>query len=211
MKICPSILSADPTKLGEEIRSIEKTGADSIHWDVMDGNFTEAITFGHHIIANHRKLTELRFDVHLMVINVERHIENFALAGADMIIIHPESTIHLHSSLSIIKSLGKKTGLALNPTTSINVIDYCFDVLDMVLVMGVNPGSSGQEFIQSQLRKISELKNLLPASMEICVDGGITDQNIRQCKECGANSFVSGSYIFKSANYSNAIQKLKES
>ncbi|MDR0632367.1 MAG: ribulose-phosphate 3-epimerase [Holosporaceae bacterium] len=211
MFICPSILSANPTKLGDELISVEKAGADSIHWDVMDGTFVDAITFGHHIVAAHRKLSHLRFDVHLMVENPDRHLENFAQAGADVIIVHAEACWHLHRTLGDIKSLGKKAGVALNPATSIDDIAYCADLLDMVTVMTVNPGRAGQIFIEFQLKKIVELKKNLPPSVEICVDGGINDATIANCLQCGATSFVSGSCIFKSTDYSEAIKKLRKS
>jgi ribulose-phosphate 3-epimerase len=205
------MLSANSTKLGKELSDVEQAGASSIHWDIMDGTFVDAITFGHHVIADHRKLSSLRFDVHLMVENPDRHIQNFACAGADVIIVHAEVCKHLHCTLSKIKSFGKKSGVALNPATSINALKYCTDILDMIVVMSVNPGSSGQSFIPSQLQKISELKKMLPSCVEICVDGGINDQTIKECFRCGANSFVSGSYIFKSVNYSDAIHKLQRS
>jgi ribulose-phosphate 3-epimerase len=205
------MLSADPTKLGEELATVEKAGADAIHWDIMDGNFVEAITFGAHVVAANRKSTDLRFDVHLMVQNPERHLENFAAAGADVIVVHAEVCSHLHRTLCSIRDLGKKSGIALNPATSIDVVKYCTDVVDMILLMGVNPGSSGQIFIESSVKKIAELKQLLPSTTEICVDGGITDETIKKCAKAGVNSFVSGSYIFKNASYSMAIEKLKES
>jgi ribulose-phosphate 3-epimerase len=207
--IIPSMLSADATKLGDELLRVAEAGADAVHWDIMDGSFTEAITFGHHVVAAHRKLSNLRFDIHLMTENPEKHIKNFVQAGADVIIVHAEACKHLHKVLSDIKSAGKKTGVALNPATSVHEISYCIDVTDVVLVMGVNPGSSGQNFIESQLIKISDLKNILPAKTEICVDGGITDVTIKKCVNCGADSFVSGSYIFQSSNCLEAIQKLR--
>ncbi|MDR2158116.1 MAG: ribulose-phosphate 3-epimerase [Holosporaceae bacterium] len=210
MLVCPSMLSANSTKLGEELINLEKSGADSIHWDVMDGSFVEAITFGHHVIADHRKLSNLRFDVHLMVENPEKHMENFAQAGADVIIVHPEACGRLHSAVDRIKSIGLKSGVALNPATPVDVLKYCVDELDMVLVMGVNPGSSGQSFIESQLKKIAQLGSILPPSAEICVDGGMNDQTVKECAKCGANSVVSGSYIFKNSDYAAAIAKLKE-
>jgi ribulose-phosphate 3-epimerase len=211
MLICPSMLSADPIKLGEELLAVEKAGANAIHWDVMDGAFVDAITFGHHIIAANRRLTNLRFDVHLMVENPGGHIENFSEAGADIIVVHVEACKHLRRVLSDIKSLGRKAGAALNPATPVCSLKRCADILDMVVVMSVNPGSSGQSFIESQLEKISELREILPPYVEICVDGGITDKTIGECARRGASSFVSGSYLFKSPDYSAAINKLKES
>ena len=162
------MLSANPAEMGAEILKIEKAGADGIHWDIMDGNFVDAITFGAHIVAAHRPLTSLRFDAHLMVENPDKHIKNFAEAGADLIIIHPEACKHLHRSLENILKLGKKAGVALNPATSPDTIIYCHDLISMVLVMTVNPGASGQKFINSQLPKIKFLRDSLPAAVMTC-------------------------------------------
>jgi ribulose-phosphate 3-epimerase len=205
------MLSASFTNLGEELAAVERAGADCIHWDIMDGNFVEAITFGHRMIAAHRKLSQLRFDAHLMVVNPERHIKNFAQAGADVISVHAEVCKDLHHTLGFIRLLGKKSGVALNPATSIEILEYCSDVLDQVVIMSVNPGNSGQSFIASQLNKILELRKTLPQSVEICVDGGITDQTIGDCVRCGADSCVSGSYVFRSQSYVDALRKLRES
>jgi ribulose-phosphate 3-epimerase len=203
------MLSANPTKLGEELAALEKAGADAIHWDVMDGVFVDAITFGSHVIAAHRSLTRLRFDVHLMVENPDKHLANFHQAGADIIIVHAEVCAHLHRTLSQIKSLSIKSGLALNPATQVHAVKYCMDITDMVLVMGVNPGSSGQNFIGSQLQKISDLVRILPPTIEVCVDGGITPETAFQCRQHGAHSLVSGSHIFRDPNYISAIRELK--
>lgn len=214
--ICPSMLSADPTKLGYELAAVEAAGADCIHWDIMDGNFVEAITFGAHLVAAHRKISKLRFDTHLMVENPDKHIENFVAAGSDSIIIHPETTKHLHRTLNNIKKVGKLAGVALNPATSIDCLDYCSDIVDIVLVMSVNPGSSGQKFIDSQLNKISALRKILPKTTEICVDGGINDMTAKLCIDRGANSLVTGAFLFKNdvvsngyANYAEVIRRLK--
>lgn len=207
--ICPSMLSADSTKLGEELCAVERAGADCIHWDIMDGCFVDAITFGAHIVAAHRKMSSLRFDVHLMIENPDRHLEEFAKAGSDSIIVHSETAKHLHRTLCNIKNLGKMAGVALNPATSVDCLEYCPDIIDIVLVMGVNPGSSGQKFIQSQLQKIAQLRKLLPAPTEICVDGGINADTARACTKNGANSLVTGSYLFKSGNYEETIRVLK--
>jgi ribulose-phosphate 3-epimerase len=209
IKIYPSMLSADPTKLGKELLDIENAGADCIHWDIMDGNYVDAITFGSHIVAAHRKLSSLRFDIHLMIENPDKHIDNFVKAGADFIIVHPETCKHFHKTLQSIKSHGLKSGIALNPATSISTLDYCIDIIDIVLVMTVNPGSSGQIFIESQLEKISKLKNLLPNNIEICIDGGINLNTGKKCIEKGANSLVTGSFLFKSENYAETIKNLK--
>jgi ribulose-phosphate 3-epimerase len=204
------MLSADSSRYGEELADAEKAGADAIHWDIADGVFTDAITFGHQIVKDHRKLSSLRFDVHLMIENPDKHLENFARAGADVIIVHPETCKHLHRTLLNIKSLGLKSGAALNPATPVAAVEYCVDILDTVTVMSVNPGASGREFIDSQLKKISELKKMLPPSTEICADGGITDLTIKECAKRGANSFVSGSYIFRNPNRSDAVRRLRE-
>lgn len=208
--ICPSMLSADPTKLGQELLDLENAGADCIHWDIMDGNFVDAITFGSHVIAAHRKISSLRFDVHLMIENPDKHIAMFSKSGADSIIIHPETCKHLHKTLSYIKDFRKLSGVALNPGTSVDSIMYCLDIIDIVLVMSVNPGASGQTFIKSQLKKINLLKQILPKNIEICVDGGIDDKTSKECIFHGANSLVAGSYIFKSKNYTKAIKSILE-
>ena len=207
--ICPSMLSADFTALGDDLRAVESAGADCIHWDIMDGRFVDVITFGAHVIAAHRRLSSLRFDVHLMVENPEKHIMSFVEAGADAIIVHPESTAHLHKVLTQIKNFGKSAGVALNPATSVDCLKYCADLIDIVLVMSVNPGSSGQKFILSQLRKIEQLRREFPKTAEICVDGGINAETASLCVQNGADSLVTGSYLFKSQDYAVAIQNLK--
>jgi ribulose-phosphate 3-epimerase len=203
------MLSADPTKLGQELLALESAGADRVHWDVMDGNYVENITFGSYVVAAHKKLTPLPFDVHLMVDNPDRHIENFASAGADLLIVHPEMCTHLHRTLCKIKNFGKKTGVALNPATPIEIISYCIEMLDVVLIMTVNPGSSGQKFIDSQLKKIYVLREILPSHIKIYVDGGINPSTLKQCLENGANGCVTGAFLFGSGNYADAINALK--
>ena len=204
------MLSANPQKFAEELLKIEKSGAEGIHWDIMDGNFVPAITFGASIVAAHRELTSLPFHVHLMIENPERHIKNFAEAGADTIIIHPESCKHLHRNLEDIKKLGKKAGVVLNPATGIDCIEFCADLLNVILIMTVNPGASGQKFIDSQLSKIKKLRNILPDSIEICIDGGINPETAEKCAQCGADSVVSGAYVFKNSSYEDAIKKLRK-
>ena len=155
-----------------------------------------------------RKISNLRFDAHLMVENPDRHIKSFAYS-ADTIIIHPETCKHLHRTLGKITDFGKKAGVALNPATDPYIVEYCADLVSVVVVMSVNPGASGQKFINSQLKKIAYLRKMLPASTEICVDGGINKETIQKCVEKGANSVVSGAYIFKSESYAVAIGNLK--
>lgn len=226
VQIYPSMLSANPAKLGEALESVEKSGADGIHWDIMDGSFVESITFGAHILAALRPLSSLRFDAHLMVENPERHLETFAEAGADSIIVHPETTKHLHRILDHIKNnLGKKSGIALNPATSLECLNYCLDLVDIVLIMSVNPGSSGQKFIESQIQKIEILKGVNSVrrdsvnsgiggsggikTVEVCVDGGINPETAPRCIKAGADSLVSGSFIFKSGDYAKAMEELR--
>lgn len=208
VKIYPSMLSADFSKIGEELEKAEQAGADAIHWDVMDGSFVDEITFGAKMIRDHRAKTNLRFDAHLMVNSPERHVENFAQEGADAIIIHAEATQHLGALLARIKKCGKLTGVAFNPATSVECLRYVSDFVDLVLVMTVNPGASGQKFITSQISKIAKIRELTAA--EICVDGGINSETIAACANVGANSFVSGSFIFKSPDYTKSIDALRQ-
>lgn len=213
IKIAPSILSADFSKLGEEIHKIEKAGADYIHIDVMDGSFVPNITIGNEVIKSLRSKTQLPFDVHLMINNPDVHIKAFAESGADIITIHAEASIHLDRSLALIKSFNKKVGVSLVPSTHEDCLDYILEKLDLILIMTVNPGFGGQKFLSSQLKKIENIRKKIEKSgkkIELEVDGGINDQTSRIAIEAGADVLVSGSYIFGSGNYQQAILDLKK-
>jgi ribulose-phosphate 3-epimerase len=212
IKIAPSILSADFSNLGEEIQNIEKAGADYIHIDVMDGSFVPNITIGNEVVKALRNKTQLPFDVHLMINNPDNHVKAFAEAGADIITIHAEASIHLDRSLALIKSFDKKVGVSLVPSTHEDALDYILEKLDLILVMTVNPGFGGQKFLSSQLKKIENIRKKIEKSgkkIELEVDGGINDQTARIAIEAGADVLVSGSYIFGNKNYQQAIQNLK--
>jgi ribulose-phosphate 3-epimerase len=212
IKISPSILSADFSKLGEEIQSIAKAGADYIHIDVMDGSFVPNITIGNEVVKNLRKNCALPFDVHLMINNPDNHIKAFVDAGSDIITIHSEASIHLDRSIELIKSFGKKAGVSIVPSTHENVLDYVLENLDLILVMTVNPGFGGQKFLYSQLKKIENIRKKIEKSgkkIELEVDGGINEETFKLATSAGADVLVSGSYIFGSSNYSQAIKKLR--
>ena len=212
LKISPSILSADFSKLGEEIQNIEKAGADYIHIDVMDGAFVPNITIGNEVVKNLRKNTALPFDVHLMINNPDAHIKAFADAGSDIITIHAEASIHLDRSVDLIKSFGKKAGVSIVPSTHEDVLDYVLEKLDLILVMTVNPGFGGQKFLTSQLKKIENLRRKIEKSgrkIELEVDGGVNAETFLSVVSAGADVLVSGSYIFGSKDYASAIRSLK--
>ena len=212
INIAPSILSADFANLGEEVRLISKAGADYIHIDVMDGSFVPNITIGQDVVSSIRKYSDLPFDVHLMITNPDYHLENFAKAGADILTIHYEATTHLHRTIQKIKSLGKKAGVSIVPSTNENVLDYILEDIDLVLVMTVNPGFGGQKFISSQLKKIENIANRiakLGKKIDLEVDGGINQETAKQAINCGANVLVAGSFIFTNKNYSQAIKQLR--
>jgi len=211
-KIAPSILSADFSRLGEEIRAVEAGGADYIHVDVMDGHFVPNITIGPLVVEAVRKITNLPLDVHLMISNPELYIPEFAKAGADIIVIHAEATVHLHRAVQLIKSFGKKAGVALNPATSLSALDYVLSDLDLVLLMTVNPGFGGQSFIDACVPKIQSLRGMLDRhglETELEVDGGVKTDNIDRIAHAGADVFVAGSAVFGSRDYAATIAELK--
>jgi len=211
-KIAPSILSADFCRLGDEVRAVEAAGADYIHVDVMDGHFVPNITIGPPVVAALRKVTALPLDVHLMIAAPDRYIADFAAAGADIIVVHAEASTHLHRSIQLIKSLGKKAGVSLNPATPLNCLEYVLADLDLVLLMTVNPGFGGQSFIEECIPKIRSLRAMLDKrglEAELEVDGGVKIDNIARIAHAGADVFVAGSAVFGSPDYLATIQALK--
>ena len=203
IQISPSILSADFSQLGKEIKRLEDSGADMIHVDVMDGHFVPNLTIGPPVIKALKKHSSILFDVHLMIAPVHKYIEAYSDAGADIITIHPEATDDLEASISKIKKLNKKVGVSLNPETKIDIILNVLDQIDLVLVMSVNPGFGGQKFMPEVLNKIKELKKIQNAkklNFDIEIDGGINFDNCKDAIEAGANILVSGTTIFKSNN-----------
>ena len=203
IQISPSILSADFSQLGNEIKKLEEGGADLIHVDVMDGHFVPNLTIGPPVIKALRKYTKLPFDVHLMISPVNKFIKNFADAGSDIITIHPEATKDLKESINLIKKLNKKVGVSLNPNTEINVIESQLNNIDLVLIMSVFPGFGGQKFITETIKKIKDLKEIKDKnnySFDIEVDGGINFSNSKEVINAGANILVSGTTIFKENN-----------
>lgn len=213
MKIlAPSILSADGSKLGEEILAVEKAGADWIHVDVMDGNFVPNITMGPAIISSLRKVTKLPFDVHLMIENPDRYIESFFKAGADIITVHVEATNHLHRTVELIKSFGARAGVSLNPATPLEQIEEIIHYADLLLIMTVNPGFGGQQFIGTSLAKIARAKKMLevlPRQPLLEVDGGVNLKNIGNIAQVGADVIVAGAAVFGDGNYQKNIVSLK--
>ncbi|WP_102262157.1 ribulose-phosphate 3-epimerase [Mesobacillus jeotgali] len=212
VKIAPSILSADFARLGEEIKDVERGGADYIHVDVMDGHFVPNITIGPLIVEAIRPVTELPLDVHLMIENPDQYIEAFAKAGADYITVHVEASRHLHRTIQLIKSTGVKAGVVLNPATPVESLKHIIEDIDMVLLMSVNPGFGGQKFISSVLPKIRHVKELadsLNPELEIEVDGGVNEETAKLCIEAGANVLVAGSAVFNKEDRGAAIASLR--
>ncbi|EJR66589.1 ribulose-phosphate 3-epimerase [Bacillus cereus VD115] len=212
IKIAPSILSADFSKLGEEIKDVEKGGADYIHVDVMDGHFVPNITIGPLIVEAIRPITSLPLDVHLMIANPDNYIPTFAKAGADIITVHVEACPHLHRTIQLIKSHGIKAGVVLNPHTPVSVIEHVLEDIDMVLLMTVNPGFGGQKFIHSVLPKIKQVAEMVKErnlEVEIEVDGGVNAETARLCVEAGANVLVAGSAVYNQKDRSEAIRIIR--
>ena len=213
VKIAPSILSADFSKLGEEIKAVEQAGADWIHIDVMDGHFVPNITIGPLVVEAVRKITELPLDVHLMIEDADKYIKDFAQAGADILTVHVEACPHLHRTIYYIKEQNVRAGVVLNPSTPLSSLEEVLHEIDMVLLMSVNPGFGGQTFISSLLDKTMNLKEIMGQyehEFDLEVDGGIKVENAGEIKEVGANVLVAGSAIFNSKNYKKAIQQLRD-
>lgn len=214
IKVAPSILSADFSILKEQIQLVEKGGADLIHIDVMDGMYVPNISIGPVVVNCIKKVTKLPFDVHLMIEQPDRYIEDFVNAGADIISVHAEATKHLHRSLQLIRSFGIKACVALNPATPLEAVDYVIGDVDMVLLMTVNPGFGGQKYIPSMTGKIRALKQKIEASgkdIDIQIDGGVGLDNIYEVTEAGANVIVAGSYVYGAEDVGFAISALKQS
>lgn len=210
--IAPSILSADFSRLGEEIRAVEAAGADWIHADVMDGHFVPNITFGPMVVEAVRGTTRLPIDVHLMIAAPERYITDFARAGATFICVHAETCVHLNRTVQLIRDAGARPGVVLNPATPIETLDWIIEHLDLVLLMSVNPGFGGQAFIANSIAKIAALRRMISGkglTTLIEVDGGVSAANIAEIAAAGADVFVAGSAIFKSADYRQTIETLR--
>jgi ribulose-phosphate 3-epimerase len=210
--ISPSILSADFARLGAEVEAIDQAGADWVHVDVMDGRFVPNMTIGPLVVKALRRITKLPLDVHLMIVEPERYVEDFAQAGADIITVHAEACMHLHRVLQQIRGLGKKAGVSLNPHTPEDVIRYVLELTDLVLVMSVNPGFGGQEFIPAVLPKISRIRDMIAASgrsIHLEVDGGVKPGIAKQVIQAGADVLVAGSAVFNQPSYADAIARLR--
>ena len=213
IQLAPSILSADFSKLLEDIKQVERAGAHLLHIDVMDGHFVPNISVGPLIVESLKDKIRIPFDVHLMIENADRYIEKFSMKNTEIITVHAEACTHLSRTIQVIKSLGHKAGVSLNPSTPLNYLDYVWNEIDMVLIMSVNPGFGGQSFIQDMFAKISEVKQIIDSkglNIDIEVDGGIKIDNVREVSHAGANVIVAGSAIFSSDNIYESTKEFLE-
>lgn len=211
-KIAPSILAADYANFASELKRIEETSAEYVHIDIMDGQFVSNISFGADVVASMRKHSKLVFDCHLMVVNPERYVDAFAQAGADIMTIHAESTLHIHGALQKIKAAGMKAGVVINPGTPVSAIESVLSLVDQVLIMTVNPGFGGQAFIPEMLEKVAKVAQLRDEKgydFDIEVDGGVDNKTIKACYDAGANVFVAGSYLFKASDLAAQVETLR--
>lgn len=211
-KIAPSILAADYANFASELKRIEETSAEYVHIDIMDGQFVPNISFGADVVASMRKHSKLVFDCHLMVVNPERYVDAFAQAGADIMTIHAESTLHIHGALQKIKATGMKAGVVINPGTPVSAIESVLSLVDQVLIMTVNPGFGGQAFIPEMLEKVAKVAQLRDEKgydFDIEVDGGVDNKTIKACYDAGANVFVAGSYLFKASDLAAQVETLR--
>lgn len=211
-KIAPSILAANYANFASELKRIEETSAEYVHIDIMDGQFVPNISFGADVVASMRKHSKLVFDCHLMVVNPERYVDAFAQAGADIMTIHAESTLHIHGALQKIKAAGMKAGVVINPGTPVSAIESVLSLVDQVLIMTVNPGFGGQAFIPEMLEKVAkvaQLRNEKGYNFDIEVDGGVDNKTIKACYDAGANVFVAGSYLFKASDLAAQVETLR--
>jgi ribulose-phosphate 3-epimerase len=211
--IAPSILSADFARLGDEVMAVEAAGADWIHVDVMDGRYVPNITIGPLVVKAVRSVTSLPVDAHLMIVEPERYVEEFVRAGADLVAVHAEASVHLNRTIQLIKGLGARAGVALNPSTPLSALDWVLDDLDLVVIMSVNPGFGGQQFIPKSLDKVRELKQRITErglATQIQVDGGVNEKTIRDVSAAGTDVFVAGSAVFGSSNYKTTIATLRK-
>lgn len=211
-KIAPSILAADYANFASELKRIEETSAEYVHIDIMDGQFVPNITFGADVVASMRKHSKLVFDCHLMVVNPERFVDAFAQAGADIMTVHAESTLHIHGALQKIKKAGMKAGVVINPGTPVSAIEPVLSLVDQVLIMTVNPGFGGQAFIPEMLEKVQKVAKIRDEKgydFDIEVDGGVDNKTIKACYQAGANVFVAGSYLFKASDLTAQVETLR--
>lgn len=211
-KIAPSILAADYANFASELKRIEETSAEYVHIDIMDGQFVPNITFGADVVASMRKHSKFVFDCHLMVVNPERFVDAFAQAGADIMTVHAESTLHIHGALQKIKKAGMKAGVVINPGTPVSAIEPVLSLVDQVLIMTVNPGFGGQAFIPEMLEKVQKVAKIRDEKgydFDIEVDGGVDNKTIKACYQAGANVFVAGSYLFKASDLTAQVETLR--